>query len=658
MLEDAELLRRYAAEKSEPAFAELVRRHVNFVYACALRRVGGDRQLAEDVTQHVFTALARDAAALAQREVLSGWLFTTARNASAQVVRTERRRLARETEAQLMNELTSSPAHDAEWERLRPVLDDALDGLNDDDRQAVLLRYFEGKSFAEVGVKLRLTENTARMRVERALDKLHALLARRGVTSTTAALGLALANQAGVAAPAGLAASVTGAALRGALTAGSGATASLSLLHFMSMTKIVTGVVAVALALSVTANGYLLSRPAVASADPAPASAAIPTAAATVPLAVLARGDVAVLRDKLRAAGASEAMTRGVVEGVLRRRYREKLSAQRAEQMRTGWWKDSSWWYQTSRTQAPPRFVDDRKLLREMVLDPLDQLFGPDPDEVAEREAPFEFLPADKRAAFAALERDYAIAMSRLAGAEQNSPAGSKIIRERDERRQQVLATLSPDERAEYDLRFSPLAARLHDRMDLIGATEPEYRAIMGVIPASAADGRPALTAEQEQAMARQLVAALGYDRALDYVWAGAWEYPTYVQIAREAGLPAGTAARVLELAAETTEQARAIHANEALDVAEKRAALAALQAQVRPALNSLLPPAQQQRIGGEVLTWFTALGDGHYRFIPTGIAMGTGSIMIAGNASVETPLPRSGGRTQFVLRRPGGGGK
>ena len=94
MLEDAELLRRYAAEKSEPAFAELVRRHVNFVYACALRRVGGDRQLAEDVTQHVFTALARDAAALAQREVLSGWLFTTARNASAQVVRTERRRPA------------------------------------------------------------------------------------------------------------------------------------------------------------------------------------------------------------------------------------------------------------------------------------------------------------------------------------------------------------------------------------------------------------------------------------------------------------------------------------------------------------------------------------------------------------------------------------
>src|SRR5882724_610326 len=124
MIEDAALLRRYAEEKSEAAFTEIVQRHVNFVYACALRRVGGDAQLAEDVTQQVFTALARDAAKLAQREILSGWLFTTARNASAQVVRGERRRHARESEAHIMNELTSSSAHGAEWERLRPVLDD------------------------------------------------------------------------------------------------------------------------------------------------------------------------------------------------------------------------------------------------------------------------------------------------------------------------------------------------------------------------------------------------------------------------------------------------------------------------------------------------------------------------------------------------------
>ena len=251
--DDAELLRRYAEEKSEAAFAELVRRHVNLVYAGALRRVGGDAQLAEDVTQLVFTALARGAGTLARHPVLSGWLFTTTRNAAAQVVRTERRRQAREQEAHTMNELSafdSPSANVADWERLRPVIDEAMDRLSDDDRQAVLLRFFEGKSFSDVGAKLRLTENTARMRVERALDKLHALLARRGVTSTTAALAVALANQAVVAAPAGLAAAVTGAALAGAgVAAGAG-----QILSIMSITKLNLGLIgAVAVAGATTA---------------------------------------------------------------------------------------------------------------------------------------------------------------------------------------------------------------------------------------------------------------------------------------------------------------------------------------------------------------------------------------------------------------------
>lgn len=227
MLEDAELLRRYARDGSENAFATLVERHVNFVYGCALRRVGGDAHLAQDVTQHVFTTLAREAAALARYEILSGWLYTTARNASAQVVRTERRRQQRESTALSMNELHTPTVHDAEWARLRPLLDTALDALSGDDRQAVLLRYFEGKSYADIGARLRLAENTARMRVERALEKLRAALAGRGVTSTTAGLALALANEAAFAAPAGLAASVTGAALSGAATATGGSVMAL-----------------------------------------------------------------------------------------------------------------------------------------------------------------------------------------------------------------------------------------------------------------------------------------------------------------------------------------------------------------------------------------------------------------------------------------------
>lgn len=259
MTDDAELLRRYAEEKSEAAFAEVVQRHLDFVYASALRRVGGDTHLAQDVTQHVFVALARAAEPLAKRPVLAGWLYTTTRYAAAQVVRTERRRHASEQEAHLMNELTSAPAHDSEWERLRPVLDDTMDELDDRDREAVLLRFFEGRSFAEVGGKLQLTENAARMRVERALEKMGALLARRGVTSTAAALALALANQGVVAAPAGLGATVTGAALASNATAG-GAMAGAKSLIFMSTTKIAAGFAAVLAALSIGVAVYQTSE--------------------------------------------------------------------------------------------------------------------------------------------------------------------------------------------------------------------------------------------------------------------------------------------------------------------------------------------------------------------------------------------------------------
>ena len=233
--EDADLLCRYVANGNEAAFAELVQRHLNLVYSAALRRVGGDAHLAQDVAQQVFTALARNAPSLSQRPALAGWLYTTTRFAAAQVVRGERRRRTREREAQTMQELSSAPESNADWERLRPLVDGAMDALNDRDREAVLLRFFEGRSFASIGAALRLTDDAARMRVERALDKLHAVLSQRGVTSTSAALGMILANQVAVGAPAGLAATITGAALAGSVAGTAG------FLAFMSSSKVVAG---------------------------------------------------------------------------------------------------------------------------------------------------------------------------------------------------------------------------------------------------------------------------------------------------------------------------------------------------------------------------------------------------------------------------------
>ena len=168
------------------------------------------------------------------------------------MVRTERRRRAREQENQIMQETSSAAGEAADWERLRPVLDEALAELSDVERDAVALRFFEGRAFAEIGRTLRLTEDTARKRVERALDKLHGLLARRGVSSTTAALGLALANQAGVAAPVGLAGTVTSAALSGTAATGIGAAGLVNVFNFMSMSKTVGDV---ALVIAVLAIG-------------------------------------------------------------------------------------------------------------------------------------------------------------------------------------------------------------------------------------------------------------------------------------------------------------------------------------------------------------------------------------------------------------------
>lgn len=237
MSDDAKLLQDYAEERSEKAFAELVDRHLTLVYRAALRQLGGDAHRAQDVTQVVFTDLARKAGSLAGRPVLAGWLYTSTRYAAAQAVRSEQRRRAREEKAQIMDELLSNSAPVPDWNQLRPVIDDALHRLNDRDREAVLLRFFEGKPFAEIGAQLAVSEDAARVRVDRALDKLRTLLSRRGVTSTSAALATLLANEALAGAPAGLAMKITA----GAVATG-GATAVST---FIGMTKLQLGLASV-----------------------------------------------------------------------------------------------------------------------------------------------------------------------------------------------------------------------------------------------------------------------------------------------------------------------------------------------------------------------------------------------------------------------------
>ncbi len=242
-MDDSELLRQFAQNRSEAAFTELVNRHLDVVFSAACRQVGGDVHRARDVAQMVFSDLARKASALTTHTALVGWLYTSTHFTAAKVRRTEQRRAQREREAHAMHELLGSAADHPEWERVRPVLDEALHELKPRDRAAVLLRFFEKQSFREVGQHLGLGENAARMSVERALEKLGGVLARRGVNSTAAALSLVLTHQAVLAAPAGLAAAVTSGALGQATLAGSAALGTV-LASFMANIKLTVGVAA------------------------------------------------------------------------------------------------------------------------------------------------------------------------------------------------------------------------------------------------------------------------------------------------------------------------------------------------------------------------------------------------------------------------------
>lgn len=211
MNDDAELLCRYADEGSESAFTELVQRHVNLVYGAALRRTGGDPHRAADVAQQVFTNLARNARKLSRHALLPAWLHTATRNAALNLMISEQRRQTRETEALALDATSGGAGPD--WNQLRPLLDAAIDELPEADRTAVILRFLERRPFAEIGATLQVSEDAARVRTDRALDKLRSVLTRRGVTSTATALSALVLAQPLISAPAGLAATLAADAL-------------------------------------------------------------------------------------------------------------------------------------------------------------------------------------------------------------------------------------------------------------------------------------------------------------------------------------------------------------------------------------------------------------------------------------------------------------
>jgi RNA polymerase sigma factor (sigma-70 family) len=217
-MDDIGLLREYSTTGSEAAFEELVNRRIGFVYSAALRQVR-DPELAEEVTQPVFVILARKARSIPQQAVLSGWLFNTTRLTALSELRAAARRHHYQQEAQMDRE-TNTDAVEPLWQQMSPLLDEALSTLREKDRRALLLRFFESKSLAEVGRELEVGEDGARKRVDRALDRLHGYFVRRGITCTTALIGTVISSYSVHAAPAALAKSVTAIAVAKGVTVG------------------------------------------------------------------------------------------------------------------------------------------------------------------------------------------------------------------------------------------------------------------------------------------------------------------------------------------------------------------------------------------------------------------------------------------------------
>ena len=232
MTEARTLLAEYLRSGSETAFRELVERFTNLVYATALRLVGGDTHLAEDVAQTVFVHLARNAHRISGEAALGGWLHRDTCHVAATTLRTERRRRLREQQAMEMN--SAQDHSEANLARLTPVLDEAISQLKSEDQAAVILRFFEQRDFRTVGQSIGRNEDAARMRVNRALEALRSILAHKGVILSAAALGTALAAEGAAAAPAGLAGSLAG----GALACAAGGSSILTLIKTMSIPKV------------------------------------------------------------------------------------------------------------------------------------------------------------------------------------------------------------------------------------------------------------------------------------------------------------------------------------------------------------------------------------------------------------------------------------
>jgi RNA polymerase sigma factor (sigma-70 family) len=249
-ISDARLLRDFAVRRDEAAFREIVTRHADLVYSAALRQVASSA-VAADVAQKVFTDLAQKSTAVVEKtdaeSSLAGWLHRATRYAALNHLRDDRRR--RDHERQAMQQLLTDSEPSADWTQIAPVLDEALDSLGDDDREALLLRYFKNQDFSAVGLALGVSDDTAQKRVSRAVEKLREFFSKRKIAIGAGSLGILISANAVQASPVGLVATISTVVLAGnAVVPASAAITVTKTIAMTTLHKIIIGTTVAVLA--------------------------------------------------------------------------------------------------------------------------------------------------------------------------------------------------------------------------------------------------------------------------------------------------------------------------------------------------------------------------------------------------------------------------
>jgi hypothetical protein len=437
-------------------------------------------------------------------------------------------------------------------------------------------------------------------------------------------------------------------------------------------------VTAVILGGSLLLNFYLLRRS--GSVDRAATAERVVRSSATAAPATAPKGltstaivtgsDLATLRDALIAAGASDTRVREIMWGAARWQFRDEQTKKRLARIERGWWKDEQ--RAMGITRSRQWLVDDPGLLRELVYDRVESLVGIDPAERQVVNARYAFLPEELRVKFDRVQRDLARDWVGTGDPEIDAKTAAEMAvkaREYQAEREQLLASLTPDQRREYDMYYGSLGRQLASALGGVqGSTEEEFRKIYRIaeetMPSTASaavagtatlvngaislDGARSFVAPSQEAVVERMVSEFGYDRAMDYLWAQTPEYRAVSILAKENNLDPTAAARFTQLAAETGAKAAAIHQDGSLSVEQHRAALLALQQTARAQADALVPPEAQQKLPPTALQWLTQMSEGRYKMMTPGMP-GRGSASFTGSITAPNPALPAG----FSIKPP-----